>query len=215
MNNKILISLGIILFLGVCAYAAYMMFAPLPTPGAIEDIPTNLDPVQILDYHTKLPSIKSGGVTFDMNVKAKYKISGVIESTKSYHKDGASRISPFDYAISWGDVPEMAQYMKFSQYGRFCNYTYDLNSPVDPKYVVNHMSNNHMIPANANIRRSLPTARKGNKVIVEGYLVSVTGSASGKGTFHWNTSLKREDYGDGACEIIYVTRLQINNRVYE
>ncbi|HPT73156.1 MAG TPA: hypothetical protein PLE74_12850 [Candidatus Cloacimonadota bacterium] len=214
MSSKVIV-IGIIIFLGVCAYATYMMFAPIPEKVSNGDIPTDLDPIQIMDYSTKLQSITNGGITFDLNAKARYHIAGVVECTKDYHKDTVSLISPMDYAICWGDVPVMAKYMKFSQYGRFANYTYDLNSPVDPKYVVSHMSNNHLIPANSNIRRSLGYAKKGNKVIVDGFLVNVTGSKPGRGTFHWNTSLKREDYGDGACEIIYVTKLRINDKVYE
>jgi hypothetical protein len=215
LENRIFLIICIALFIGVCAYATYMMIAPISEKSSTDDIQTNLDPLQIMDYSTKLPSVSSGGVTFDLNAKAKYQLAGVVESTREYFKDRVSKVSPIDFAICWGDVPEMAKYMKFSQFGRFCNYTYDLDSPVNPKYVVSHMSNNHIIPANPNIRRSLSLVKKGNKVIVEGYLVNVTGSAPGKGTFHWNSSLRRDDYGDGACEIIYVTKLQINNKVFE
>jgi hypothetical protein len=215
LNNKLLITVGVALFLAVCAYAGYMIFAPIPVDSTLDEIPTSMDPIQIMDYTTKLPSITKNDVTFDMNVKAKYKLYGIVETTKSYNTDTVSRIAPYDYGVAWGEVPEWSKYMNFSQYGRFCNYTYKLDSPVDPKYVVSHMSNNHMIPSNPNIKRSLPLARKGDKVQIEGYLVWVTGNNPARGTFHWNSSLRRDDYGNGACEIIYVTKLQINKKVYE
>ncbi len=215
MENRYILVAGIILFIGVCAYASYMMLAPIADDSSLDLIQTNFDPIQIMDYSTKLPSITKTGVTFDLSAKAKYELSGVVESTKEYSIDTVSRIAPYDYAICWGDVPEMAKYMHFSQYGRFCNYTYDLDSPVNPKYVVSHMSNNHMIPSNSNIKRALPLAKKGDKVLVGGYLVWVTGNHPARGSFHWNSSLRRDDWGNGACEIIYVTKLQINDKVYE
>ena len=40
---------------------------------------------------------------------------------------------------------------------------------------------------------------------IGGYLVDV----AGPGGFAWNTSLTRNDTGDGACEIVWVETLEV------
>jgi hypothetical protein len=66
----------------------------------------------------------------------------------------------------------------------------------------------HMVPADAAIRGRLQDIRRGDIVRVRGYLVDVDHESG----FHWRTSLSREDSGNGACELIYVERIQIEQR---
>ena len=47
-----------------------------------------------------------------------------------------------------------------------------------------------------------------------GFLVAVHGAKGGQ-SWDWNSSLSREDRGDGSCEIMYLTRLKTEGRVYE
>jgi hypothetical protein len=49
---------------------------------------------------------------------------------------------------------------------------------------------------------------------MEGYLVDVYANVKGN-TYNWNTSLSRDDRGDGSCEILYLKKLKVNYRVYE
>ena len=42
----------------------------------------------------------------------------------------------------------------------------------------------------------------------------MSGTYDGK-TVWWNTSLSRTDSGDGSCELIYLTKARIGNRIYE
>ena len=154
-------------------------------------------------------------VKFFFTPQAKYKLSGLLVSTHRYVKGFWSKLSPWDYAVCWGNVPEMFPYVKFHQVSRFCLFRSNGNVPIDVSYILRHMSNNHMIPSNKNIRRALKHGRKGQKVEIEGYLVYVAANVKKHGSLNWNSSITRDDDGNGACEIIYVTKLRLDDKVYE
>ena len=125
-----------------------------------------------------------------------------------------SWLSPYDYAIIWGNAPSYLPYLKFDQIVRFCLFKLKSDSPVDATYLNSHMGNNHLIPATVNIRKALSKARKKDLVVIEGYLVSVLAKDRKNRIYTWKSSLSRDDKGNGACEIIYVTSLRIDERIY-
>lgn len=203
----------------VCAAALYAGWrfatSPVSFPADSEDtLDVYSDPVQIDATGTPLPVMEFGSKRVYMAAIASYRISGILISKHSYGNGFMSDVSPWDYAIAWGEVPSYADRIKFRQMARYCLFTYDTALPVDVNYIQSHMSNNHMIPANANIRRALKLGKTGRPVFVEGYLVNVEAGTAKKANF-WNTSTVRDDRGDGACEIIYVTRLRLDNMIYE
>jgi len=83
-------------------------------------------------------------------------------------------------------------------------------------YLFSHMSHVHVIPANDNVMSALSRLHKRDFVKLEGYLVDMDyyGSTLSK------TSLSRSDTnptsrGYGACEVMYVARIQIGNKIYK
>jgi hypothetical protein len=56
------------------------------------------------------------------------------------------------------------------------------------------------VPADASVEHKLRKLRPGQIVHLSGYLVDVRGP----GGFTWNTSLRRDDTGAGACEIMWI-----------
>jgi hypothetical protein len=66
----------------------------------------------------------------------------------------------------------------------------------------------HMIPADEAVLKTLRNVRRGDLISLDGYLVSVTGP----GGWRWDTSLTRTDTGNGACEIVWVKRIEIHRR---
>ena len=63
----------------------------------------------------------------------------------------------------------------------------------------------HLIPATEDLDSRHRKLRPGQIVTIGGYLVDIRGP----GGFFWNTSLTRNDTGDGACEIVWVEALEI------
>ncbi len=213
MVDKIIVAVFVIMLV-VSAFFGYSYLTAPEYETAYEAIDYSKDPVQtpLPDY--ALPALIKGQYTIFFSLKAEYRIAGVVVSTRRYRGGIMNWLSPYDYSIVWGSVPSQLQYLKFRQMIRFCMFSYQHGAPIDPEYIGNHFSNNHMIPANKNIRKALKLARKGDLVEVEGYLSYVT--VKGKKGFSstWNSSLVRTDKGNGACEIIYVNALRINDRVY-
>jgi hypothetical protein len=215
MSNKFLIPLAVlaaivmaVLIYNTVNYAVY-------SPGDATLIGTSADPVQMEDTTTTLPPLQIRGSRFYLDVKAQYKLSGILVGRHLYPRGLMKDLSPYDYAVAWGQVIEWLPHIRFSQANRYCFFKYKIPSPVNKAYLETHMSNNHMIPSTPNLRHALRTAKKHVPVQIEGYLVNVQAQLRRGRTGTWNSSLKREDTGNGACEIIYVTRLQIGDRIYE
>jgi hypothetical protein len=62
-----------------------------------------------------------------------------------------------------------------------------------------------MIPADAQIEKTLKSIRPGQIVKLSGDLVQVNADDG----WHWKSSLTREDTGAGACEVIYVKTISV------
>lgn len=213
-----------IIILSVCALlvavsvaALLLWFNQAESSRAVQDDPINLsrDPIQDDSVHEALPVLHFGKRMVMMNAKAKYTIDGQLVSKKRYSHGFMNELAPYDFALTWGDMPKYLNQIKFSQTSRFCQYKLKKNATVDPKYMQNHTSNNHLIPASKNIKKAMRKARKGDLIRIEGHLVHVEVSKAGRMISSWNSSVSREDTGEGACEIIYVTRLRIGDMVYE
>lgn len=214
MLNKIIIAVFIIL-LSIVIYLVYDQFTEAEYSLATEAIDTFWDPEQTNIENIALPTIIHGKTRFFCTALATYKHRGQIVSTRRYRKGYMSDLSPWDYATVWGIVPSLLEHLKFKQMIRYCLFEYKYGAPLDPEYVQSHMANNHLIPSTENIRRALSSGKKGDKVILEGYLVNVQAFGAKGSTGIWKSSLVRTDKGGGACEIIYLTKLQINDKIYE
>ncbi len=188
---------------------------PISRPSDGVAVSTQSDPEQLADSTTILDPVTIGSATYKFTVKAAYQVSGVLVSKHNYPHGAMSKLAPYDYAIAWGKTLDWLPHLKFSQASRYCFFKYKLSSPVDRSYVDKHASNNHLIPATPNLRKAFRTAKKNDLVRVDGYLVNVDETRKGKKIPTWTTSTKRDDIGMGACEIIYVTRLQINDQIFE
>lgn len=181
-----------------------------------EGIDTSRDPVQ-----SSLPSgepifkeMKEGRLI--LIPLAEYKLTGMVVSVESYSSDWESIISPYDLAIVWGKLaePQYERFISYSQRNRWYFYRYKKDCPLSEGYIISHSSNNHIIPEGENIRRAIKTIKKKDKVVLEGFLVNVKGTYKGQ-TIYWNTSLSRSDTGNGSCEIIYLSKIRINDYFYK
>ena len=189
---------------------------PRQTGVEFGKIDTSHDPRQT-PYASEEPIIRKikDGV-FTVTPVAKYKLFGMVVSKKSYSGDWNDKISSVDLAIVWGKLaePEHGKYITYSQSNRWYFYKYKAESPFDNSYVITHSANNHIIPANKNIHRAIKAIKKKDRVILEGFLVNIKGTYKGR-TLMWNTSLSRNDTGNGSCELFYVSKVRIDTKVYE
>ncbi len=130
-------------------------------------------------------------------------------STARYWFDGASGVSPIDFAVGWGPLSDqrVIDRIGFGQTGRWWRYwPSDSEWPIPAADIASHGANMHMIPAGKLVLKALRSVRAGDLISLTGYLVDV----ESVGGWKWSTSLTRADTGNGACEIVWVESLLVH-----
>ncbi len=206
----------IIIIIFALIYGVYhYVNTPQITDIGSSKINVNRDPVQSQVVDPKPIIYRENSLNLEIYPLYKYVINANLVSKKKYVSGWSSKISPYDFALAWGKVahPGNLLRLKFRQTLRWYTYRYDNDLELSPQYITYHTSNNHMIPATDNIKKAISSVKEGDLVRITGYLVNVSGSYKDKGV-KWSTSQSREDNGDGACEIIYVTEIKIGSNIY-
>ena len=173
------------------------------------------EPIQIEVGGTENGTYKGReiGVTY----KYYYDITAVVASVRDYWGLGDyDTLVPRDVCLVWGGLIEPLNSGKasFTQSGRFCNPVIDgqeysnldiaeVRGVFGNKMLALHeFSNNHVIPSSTEVRGKIFGLNKGDKVRLSGYLVTVR-----YGGIQLSSSTTRNDFGDGACEVFYVTKV--------
>jgi len=156
--------------------------------------------------------IKKDNLEVVVKPQATYKISARVVAKSRILGDDIKELVPYDIGLVWGDLMKDRTYKKLGihQYQRWLTYRISSNNPSlynNIDYIQKHISNNHFIPANPNILKGIKKIKKYDKIYAEGYLVYCDISYKKNPFFSYNSSLSREDTGDHACEIFYVTKL--------
>ncbi|HEY1057575.1 MAG TPA: hypothetical protein VGE55_02470 [Limnobacter sp.] len=158
-----------------------------------EQSPTNIPPFTA-NNHTITPL-------------ARFTIRARVLSVEQYRFDRAAVIAPVDLALAWGRMADPMYYerMEVSQSGRWYFYHWAGEPPLPQQEILESSANMHMIPANDAVRNILKHVRRHQMVRLKGFLVEVN-SPDG---WRWRSSLRRDDSGDGACEVVYVEAIDI------
>jgi hypothetical protein len=136
---------------------------------------------------------------------ARYHVTAVVLGRERYRNDQGAALAPVDLALGWGpmSVSSVINDLRFSQSGRWYEYSCPGEPPLDPGLMATHSANTHCLPADAEVRRRLLAVKRHELVTLEGYLVEVAGPDG----YHWRSSLSRTDTGGGACEVFWITRV--------
>jgi hypothetical protein len=135
-----------------------------------------------------------------------FQIEARVLATERYSIGREADLSPVDLALGWGKMSDEAilSKIKISQSNRFYYWRVD-EFPIPRREIETQSANMHMIPADAQIEKTLKSIRPGQLVKLSGDLVQVNASDG----WHWKSSLTREDTGAGACEVIYVKTISV------
>lgn len=94
--------------------------------------------------------------------------------------------------------------INITQSGRFYYWTTP-DYPIPRREIETSSANVHIVPANETVLQHLSAIRRGHVVRLTGYLIEVQGSDG----WRWKSSLTRADTGRGACELIWVERVDV------
>lgn len=145
----------------------------------------------------------------DFQVIPQAQFSGEVRvlGRERYRLGPLADVSPLDIAVGWGPMSDSAVLadIDITQAGRFYFWHYDDEPPIARNDIETHSANWHLVPANDTVWRKLRGLRVGDVVKLDGMLVNLQNPEVGTMT----TSLRRNDTGSGACEIIYVESASI------
>lgn len=146
---------------------------------------------------------------YQLTRKASFEIRARVLSKEPYYLNRTADLSPIDLALGWGVMSDTAvlKQIDISQSARWYRTKYDLPPPIPEQQIIFNSSNMHMIPARMDIERSLKNLREGDIVSIRGYLVDVDHDSG----WYWRSSMSRLDTGDGACELVFVESLSVEN----
>ena len=203
----------------IAALVLYLGYAQIyMRPRAVargEAIDVSREPRQ-----TALPSPELVPVEFDgkshlIEKHYSYEISGEVLSVETYNLAFKSEFFDVDLGLIWGPrVADLKQMYTFNQGGRWLFWSSrDPVSDDERRYITAHISNNHLIPAEGrrNLFKAVRWPGRGDKVRIAGYLVTIKNASGGVAMA---SSTSREDVGAGACEVIWVEEIQINDKIY-
>ena len=82
-------------------------------------------------------------------------------SRERYRNDAGANFAPVDLALGWGPMSTAAVIndLNISQSGRWYEYSWSGEEPLDPALIATHSANTHCLPATPEIRRRLGANR--------------------------------------------------------
>lgn len=205
----------------VVLLAAVVLGGCSATPSGYDEAPidTAAEPEQGSAEGLEPIALEGGGFAFTLKPLATYTARGVVLGRENYGSGWNARLSPCDVALAWGALLEEDLYrsLDWSQSGRWYWWSYSGDAPAkvqDEAFVARYSANTHILPADDNLARAAKSLGAGDVVELSGLLVRVDGRR-GDETVWWASSTSRRDRGDGSCEVLYLTRLKVDGKVYE
>lgn len=137
---------------------------------------------------------------------AEIQIRARVLAKENYYLGREADLSPTDLALGWGPMSrsEVVEQLTITQSGRWYRWQTLQGYPIERREIERNSANMHMIPANAQVAKQLKLVRVHDQVQISGYLVNVTANDG----WGWQSSLTRDDTGNGACELIWVNALK-------
>lgn len=239
--EKLFICVVIVLIIIFRGWIGYWLNFGIAIPSAFTNKPINVmaDPIQT-DYSPDVQKQKTftyksliNNNKMEMIPQAHYELSGRVVAYNhdflfiSKFFDSAAL---YDLGASWGKLSDTELFKKYiTVYSHKVEFTgsrrlswqWKHNTPLTGSYISSHISHTHIIPANNNIMSAMLKLKLYDKVKVEGELVDMKYyTQNSPHPINYYTSLSREDTdatsrGSGACETLYVTKVQIGNFIYQ
>ena len=204
---------------------AWWWFAPnssrVSMPSALGDglachfVPLQATSIQDVPLQTTLPlGMKPWRLPHvEITPLAGFNIDAKVLSRENYRFDKVAAVSHVDLAVGWGPLAEdfTAAQFKFRQKKRYGYYRWKVDMPpsLSQEEIVKSFANMHLIPSTISVAHEIAKVKKGDVIHIDGWLVQA------KHDNGWliKSSLSREDTGVGACEVIWVCNINIQEGI--
>ncbi len=151
--------------------------------------------------------------TYEIQPLFDYELYGLVVSYELHdgnynlHKRWNDHLNVADYCVVW-DTSAFNEFLPNIKFwnGQFtCNFE-TRNQQAWDNFNTEQLSNNHLITDDEYIRKKLRKISIGDQIRITGWLSSYKNLSHGGVR---NTSITREDQGNGACETIYVNDVSV------
>ncbi len=200
------------------ASAALFMLAwwqrdALPPPGRLAEA--------VFDEPLQRPTSQEmfqttvGGIEYTVRPLYTYDLHGLIVSKHNadawwdwIHEAANDKLNITDLCVVWGTNARKGVYreLDFSS-GQFVCYVQSSSREAWAAFDMTSLSNNHLLTDDPGIARVLRKVRVGDQIHFRGYLAEY--SHRHGFAFQRGTSTTRTDTGNGACETVFATDVQI------
>lgn len=172
------------------------------------------EPTQIA---TQIPAINvsAGAENYTVTPLYEYELYGLVVSYQHHngnfglHRMWKDHLNVADVCVVWGQNLQDTDLTKLHFWnGQFTCNVQTSDPQAWKRFAVDQLSNNHLLTADKSLRNKITQLRIGDQVKIKGWLSEYRSS---KG-FHRGTSTSRSDTGNGACETLYVSEVDIIHR---
>ena len=165
------------------------------------------DPAQPLQSPVPpgLAAFAFGGAT--VTPLAGFSLQARVLSREDYVLGNEARFSPTDLALGWGPMAAegLAQQLDVRQGSRWYRYRWGAEGPpMPPASIAHYSANMHVVPADAAVARAVAHVHAGQVLRLHGWLIRIDDPSG----WHWQSSLSRDDTGEGACELVLVCAIE-------
>ena len=146
--------------------------------------------------------------SYQITPLAEFSLQAKVLGRENYWLDRESELSPTDLALGWQTMSDetVLSQINISQSNRW--YYWQVEAfPIPRRELEKQSANMHIVPADEHVAVLLRQVKSGQVIKLEGQLIKAQ-AADG---WRWQSSLTREDTGAGACELVYVTTLEVIN----
>lgn len=214
VENKKIPQYFFLLFLFIFIFTIFYK-PPLPEePEIVDLVKNNIEPLQ---EETDLEPFdhEYGKFLYEITPQYDYELYGLIVSQYNseslfdlMHQNDPGNTK--DICVVWGSNIRNNAYSKVKyRSGEFtCFYEWD--TAPSPAFVPNAGSNNHLIPKNEELEKIIKDLQIGDQIKINGYLVNYkTYNEDGRRVSSRDSSTSRDDKGNGACETLFVTDIEL------
>lgn len=153
------------------------------------------------------PSCCEGTYCWQFTPLYNYSVTGLVFGVSHKLASDFDAVVAADVGLLWGENSAKELYkdvklrVMLDHYEAWWKY-YD-------RFNLQEAANTHMASCDPDAFRAIKTIRPGDQVRVKGWLVNAKlskkpGEKDPRNILTWNTSVSRDDKGDGACELLYV-----------
>lgn len=144
---------------------------------------------------------------FKLQPLAEFEFDARVLMVSRYRFDEEAALAPYDLGIGWGRMSDtvVIEQLALTQSARFLTWRWRDAPPIPADEITRSAANVHVVPANDVVARQVAALRPGQRVRGQGLLVE----ASRSDGWRWRSSLSRDDGGQGACELMYLSDLTV------